>query len=118
MTKRPGSTRDQPRARARGNVFEGQEEQLSAAAVLSTHRGFGGTIFRIDARDPRNVVLKIKIQLRGEPEFIAKIKAFEDSIENRASVRGVIQGPQKECIDARREFDPPDLPAHPPWRVH
>jgi hypothetical protein len=209
--------------RARGDVFKGQEELRSAEAVLSTHQGLGGTIFRIDARDPRNVVLKIKIQLNGEPELIAKIKEFEDSIEKRASVRGyvvdvefvdkggpdvfsvkassgewptagnlaggantlaheihhllglsdrydyieshagnkdmavnqrlywfavqmpkpadpryfaswmadpdkgtllsedicaVIQGPQKECIDARKEFDPPDLPSHPPWSVH
>ena len=209
--------------RARGDVFKGQEELRSAGAVLSTHQGLGGTIFRIDARDPRNVVVKIKIQLNGEPELIAKIKEFEDSIEKRASVRGyvldvefvdkggpdvfsvksttgewptagnlaggtnvlaheihhllglsdrynyidshadnkdmavnqrlywfavqmqkpadpryfaswmadhdqgtllsedvcaVIQGPQKECIDARKEFDPANLPAHPAWSVH
>jgi len=211
------------RERARGDVFKGQEELRSAEAVLSTRQGLGGTIFRIDARDPRNVVVKIKIQLNGEPELIAKIKALEDSIEKRASVRGyvvdvefvdqggpdvfsvksstgewptagnlagstnvlaheihhllglsdrydyieshadnadmavnqrlywfavqmskpgdprsvaswmadhdqgtllsedvcaVIQGPQKECIDAREEFDPPHLPTHPSWSVH
>jgi len=209
--------------RARGDVFKGQEELRSAEAVLSPHQGLGGTLFRIDARDPRNVVVKIKIQLIGEPQLIAKIKEFEDSIEKRASIRGyvldvefvdkggpdvfsvksssgewptaanlaggsnllaheihhllglsdrydyidshannrdmavnqrlywfavqmpkpgdlrhfaslmadhdhgtllsedvcaVIQGPQKECIDARKEFDPPNLPSQPPWSVH
>lgn len=74
--------------RARGNVFRGEEELLSAGAVLSNRRGKGGTIYRVDARDPRAVVVKVKIHLQGAPDFIAKIKGFEDSIEKRASTRG------------------------------
>ena len=74
--------------RARGNVFKGAEELLSAGAVLSARQGVGGTIYRVDARDPSAVVVKVKIHLAGKPDFVAQIKELEDSIEKRASTRG------------------------------
>lgn len=208
----------------RANAFEHEEEQASAGAVLSTRIGIGGTIYRVDARDPQAVVVKVKIHLVGERTFVAKLKGLEDAIEKRAATHGytldvefvdkrgvdvftikadprewpssvnmvggpetlaheihhllgledrydyierhadnpnlpidqrlylfarqmqkapdprgdaslmaragrllsedvcaAVQGPQKECIDARKKFDPPGLPAHPvrgPHHVH
>lgn len=211
------------RERARGNVFKGEEELQSSSATFSLRPGWRASAYRIDARDPRAVVVKVKIHLEGKPEFVAKIKEFEDSIEKRSSVRGYTldvefvnkggsdvfsvkadpevwgsadnlaggietlaheihhllglddrydlieshadnkalpvnerlymfaiqlfkppdprgpaslmndlyrgtllsedvcalkRGPQKACIDARKEFDPPGLPPHGPYSVH
>jgi len=78
------------RERARGNVFKGDEELQSAGASLSTRRGEGGTLYRVDARDPRSVVVKLKVHLKGDPVVVAKVKEFEDSIEKRASTRGYV----------------------------
>jgi len=79
---------DLARERARGDVFKGQEELASAAARMTSRRGRGGVLYRVDARDPKNVVVKLKVRLRGAPELVAKIKALEDAIEKRASTRG------------------------------
>jgi len=76
------------REEARGDVFKGQEEQASANARLSPRVGFNGTRYLVDSRDPRSVVVKVKVHLTGPPEFVAKIKQLEDGIEKAASTTG------------------------------
>jgi len=76
------------RERARGDVFKGQEEQSSANARLTSRVGFNGTRYQVDGRDPRAVVVKLKVHLTGKPELVAKIKELEDAIEKAASTRG------------------------------
>jgi len=76
------------RERARGDVFKGQEEQSSANTRLTPRVGFNGTRYQVDGRDPRAVVVKLKVHLTGKPELVAKIKELEDAIEKAASTKG------------------------------
>ena len=76
------------RERARGDVFKGEEEQSSASARLTSRVGFNGIRYQVDGRDPRAVVVKLKVHLTGKPELIAKIKELEDAIEKAASTKG------------------------------
>jgi len=76
------------RERGRGDVFKGQEEQSSGNARLTPRVGFNGTRYRVDGRDPRAVVVKLKVHLTGKPELVAKIKELEDAIEKAASTTG------------------------------
>jgi len=76
------------RERARGDVFKGEEEQSSAAARLTSRVGFNGIRYQVDGRDPRAVVVKLKVHLTGKPELIAKIKDLEDAIDKAASTTG------------------------------
>lgn len=76
------------RERARGDVFKGQEEQSSASARLTTRVGFNGIRYQVDGRDPRAVVVKLKVHVTGKPELVSKIKELEDGIEKAASAKG------------------------------
>jgi hypothetical protein len=103
------------RERARGDVFKGQEEQLSANARLTTRVGFNGTRYQVDGRDPRSIVVKLKVHLTGKPEFVAKIRELEDSIEKAASTTGYTV--DLEFVD-KRGANVFDLKANPEkWPV-
>lgn len=90
---------DLAKERARGDVFKGEEEQASAAARMTIRSGRGGVLYRIDARDPKNIVVKLKVRLKGDPQLVVKIKGLEDAIEKRASGPGYTV--DLEFVDAR-----------------
>jgi hypothetical protein len=64
------------------------EENLSAASQLSPVPGHRSKTYEIDRTDLNNIVVKIKINLTGEPQLVSQAQSLEDGIEKKASVLG------------------------------
>lgn len=68
------------------------EENLADNAVFTPQVGDGGTIYYVDARDPNNVIVRLKVRLTatgaGTADNVADTVALEDAIEKEAATRG------------------------------
>ena len=65
------------------------DEKSFAAGKNKVERlGQGGKKFSVDASDPKNVLVQIKVKLNGDPKDVAKIKSLEDAIERSIGTQG------------------------------
>ena len=66
-----------------------ENQTTSPPRVWTIRRGRGGKLFRVDARDPGNIYVKIKVKLNGNnAEDISNVREMEDGIEKRVATFG------------------------------
>ena len=72
------------------NAINSEERQSTTPPRRWTRRrGEGGKIFYVDARDPGNIFVKIKVKLNSRnAQDIANVREMEDGIEKRAATFG------------------------------
>ena len=66
-----------------------ENQTTTPPRVWTPQRGVGNKIYRVDARDPGNIFVKIKVKLNGSnAQDIANVKEMEDGIEKKAATFG------------------------------
>lgn len=74
-----------------GRLAVNSEENLTTTPprVWTPQRGVGNKIYQVDARDPGNIFVKIKVKLNGSnAQDIANVREMEDGIEKKAATFG------------------------------
>lgn len=67
----------------------GKEEAISGDAGRTWTRLQGdGAKYYVDRSDPKDIVVKMKVQLTGDAKAVAATKALEDDIEKKAAAHG------------------------------
>lgn len=67
----------------------GKEEAISGDKARTWTKVSGdGAKYYVDRSDPKNVVVKMKVQLTGDAKAVAATKALEDDIEKKAATHG------------------------------
>jgi hypothetical protein len=85
---------EKTRVAAEGEDARLSEERASTAARsrFKKRKGQDGKTFLVDATDPNNIVVQVKIHLtksgKGKDTDVADVKSLEDAIEKHASVPG------------------------------
>jgi hypothetical protein len=72
-----------------GGYLSDLDETVVATGTKAVKRmGQRNKTFTVDASDPRNIRVKIKVHLIGKPDEVKQIKGLEDAIERAADTKG------------------------------